>query len=239
MKTLLNSNSHLSDEGVALYVDALKLDRHDELPAAIVRHVEDCKECKSAIVALHSLLIEEPYKGVHHPSFDNKRWNTYYRIAAMVLLGIGIAAAALMLERGSEPQGQSAERQTVSPGIQEEPEPPAAKAPSHDNRLAANFVPSPMYEGFVGEHRRSEGAEILSPSLGASVSKRVAFVWDTRAAGPFLLTVLNNRGSEVYSTDVHGQSFVLTKDLIPGLYYWKVETNDDVLLVGKFLIDRR
>jgi hypothetical protein len=38
--------NHLSDEQLALYVDAMVLDKQDQLP----EHVEECLECKFAVM---------------------------------------------------------------------------------------------------------------------------------------------------------------------------------------------
>ena len=42
VQELFDDNHHLSDEGVALFVDALRLERVEDLPLEIRVHVDDC-----------------------------------------------------------------------------------------------------------------------------------------------------------------------------------------------------
>lgn len=37
---------HLDEEGIALYVDALKLEKTSELQEKILRHVRGCQRCR-------------------------------------------------------------------------------------------------------------------------------------------------------------------------------------------------
>ena len=57
-------SGHLNDEGVALFVDALKLDTVNQIPEQIRRHVEDCAECKTSITGVLTLLEKEDYGDV-------------------------------------------------------------------------------------------------------------------------------------------------------------------------------
>ncbi len=105
-KGFFRPDSHLTEEAVALYVDALKLDRLRMLPQSMLEHVETCETCKEEITGLFSLLAEEDYSKVTlHPFLveagNKTQWSisTFLRIAAIVVAvaGIGAIVASLFL----------------------------------------------------------------------------------------------------------------------------------------------
>jgi hypothetical protein len=50
-----NDNSHLTDQGVGLCIDALKLGRADELPEPVREHVADCQRSVEEITGLFAI----------------------------------------------------------------------------------------------------------------------------------------------------------------------------------------
>ena len=56
---LFDENLHLNEEGIALYVDALKLNTLEQLPEPVLEHVSECAACKLNIEELFQLLEEE------------------------------------------------------------------------------------------------------------------------------------------------------------------------------------
>src|SRR3990172_10844095 len=97
--SLLNNyfteDAHLSEEAIALYVDALRLNKVYLLPSVVLRHVADCRVCKAEIVENSTLLQNQEFRAVEpHPYFDRKvegsekRLSYAYRIAAVVIVGI-------------------------------------------------------------------------------------------------------------------------------------------------------
>ena len=86
-------DSHLSEEGIALWVDALADDRIDKLPKAVLNHVEECIQCKSAIVEVRSMIRElkmpnavaiPQRKGIIRSLYSKK--STLVRLAAVALV---------------------------------------------------------------------------------------------------------------------------------------------------------
>ena len=47
---------HLSEEQLALYVDALVFDKQGQLPEEFLGHVEECLECKISIMTVLDLI---------------------------------------------------------------------------------------------------------------------------------------------------------------------------------------
>jgi hypothetical protein len=59
---------HLSEQEISLYVDALKLNRTEQLAHNLVDHVAACLECKREIMQLHDVLREVKYdRAEEHP----------------------------------------------------------------------------------------------------------------------------------------------------------------------------
>jgi hypothetical protein len=48
--------SHLSEQELAQYVDALVLDKEDELPQEVLEHVAECFECKVEIMEVLEII---------------------------------------------------------------------------------------------------------------------------------------------------------------------------------------
>ena len=134
-------------------------------------------------------------------------------------------------EVGSRKPESSSERGIAKTG--ENPKPKTEEA-----LLAANFTPSETLEPLVGAITRGEGISEIKPINGAElkIGEAVVFSWQTSVAEPLTLRLLNNREEEVFSRSVVGNRFSSPEIPEPGLYYWKLETAEDLLYVGKFLI---
>ena len=48
-------NDHLNEEGIALYADALTFHTQDSLPEPILKHVENCEQCKKRILFINKI----------------------------------------------------------------------------------------------------------------------------------------------------------------------------------------
>lgn len=49
---------HLEENEIAACLDALRVDRYEELPREILDHVEECLECKRKIVGAWEIIRE-------------------------------------------------------------------------------------------------------------------------------------------------------------------------------------
>jgi len=245
------SNTHLTEEGIALYVDALKLNRLDELPDDVREHVADCQACKRHVTGLYSLLADEDYRSVgRHPYFDRTKKDArvsnrpmMYRIAAAFLgiVAIGVIAYYITSTGGREKgeQPASADRTTAqADSLAAKSTGDTAGGTSGADLYAADFVQSPELEDMVNNESRSSTIEVVSPRPGTTVHPRVVFRWRTDLKSSLTLKVLTNREENVRTVTTNSGSFTLDTALKPGLYYWKLQTDDELLFVGKFLVRR-
>jgi hypothetical protein len=247
-KSFFSANNHLSENGIALYVDAIKLERIDSLPAAIVHHVEGCEECKMQIMEVTELLANEQYdKTMDHPFFGPKKYpfSTFsgiYRIAAVFVIAAFIGTiyyffANRMVESTQNKQSVTIEKPIYNP-VPGDSLPVNQKQfiPKPTNELlAANFEPSPNLEDLVQTQFRSTTIEVISPANGETVQSPITFRWklyDKRLT----IKILSNKELTLVSSTLSRDSFTASKKFGPGLYYWKLETDDELLFAGKFLV---
>jgi hypothetical protein len=247
-KKLSREDSHLTEEGVALYVDALKLKTTDRLPDRVREHVASCLRCKQEIVELESLVDEDSYRGLRsHPAFGvlerGDRVRYLYRIAAAILVMLGVGAVVYLsgLFGWNRPAPEPTAKQIEVGHGGTDTARAAMKTDSgtiveRRGALAANFEPSPNLEGVVNSSMRSADVSVLSPAGGEVVRGNVSFRWRTDIRPPYTLKILNNHEVEKARLSLSEQGYVWKKKLADGLYYWKLEAGGELLVVGKFVI---
>ncbi len=94
---LFNVDGHLSEEGIAIWVDALQYQKTGALPEKVKEHVENCALCKSAVVELYSVIGQEDRPLSEHPYFGGTDHQTRRAIKHDIKLWIKIAASLLIL----------------------------------------------------------------------------------------------------------------------------------------------
>ncbi len=249
-KSLFNNDNHLNDAGIYLYVDALKLGMIERLPAEVTLHVEDCARCKQEIFSLHVAVADQDYGPLGpHPYFDQKKTasfltiSTFARLAAAVLVGTGIVLFVYFNLFKEQPPAVTEEHIQPDSVLTEAPPdhptrqpdaPPATDAESE--RFAANFTSSPFYENLIGQTLRSADLRVTSPASGARMTGAIAFTWETRFTGQLTLRILANDEREVFNRRVAGPGHTFKGNLEPGLYYWRLESDEELLFVDKFII---
>lgn len=108
-----------------------------------------------------------------------------------------------------------------------------------------NFEPEPYLEEWVTESTRSGGEKIdavLSPGIGEKFDgKEITFHWKMNEKIPVSLKILSNHEQEIFTAKPDPAQFPLLTVRIntrilsgPGLYYWRLEDETNVLFVGKF-----
>jgi len=86
---------------------------------------------------------------------------------------------------------------------------------------------------------RFERIEILSPKLSERYlsNQRIKFLWKTSYKGQLGIKITDNKGNEIFTFDNTKKSkFVIKEKFQPGLYYWKLETFEELIYIGRFII---
>jgi len=114
---------------------------------------------------------------------------------------------------------------------------------------AAKAAKSPFVENKQWEHRLNEklrsGNEVrmVSPVSGLNYTDdKIEFEWQNSPNGKLFLGILSNQNKEVLYKEVSGNKVRLSSKeikLLPGLYYWVLESEEEVLTVGKFLYRKK
>lgn len=134
------------------------------------------------------------------------------------------------------------ERRTVRPGISRSSgAKPAVAAVLKPTSPAWKFVPLPEFELLAGSPVRSGLFRLLSPVADNTVilGDTVNFSWCSGDTGKrIVLVVLDNTGSTVSMMDLpaDGSYAMGTGRFGPGLYYWKILAEQDLLFMGKLTI---
>ena len=237
-------NGHLSDEGVGLSVDALKLERYIELPTEIRYHLEECQECRANVTGVFALTGDEKYaRDQIHPYLDARSktdFSIWYKIAAglVVLVGAGVLVTNYVINKRSSVSSQD---KTSSPvyGSQTGKEPPVGSDTTREGKaqtLASRLEPDPEMEALVNAQMRSAEVKVLVHANGAGISGAIVFDWTGGPKRKCTITIYNNTRDRVLSSTVDGPPMGIHQTLPAGLYYWKLECGGELLYFGKFIV---
>ncbi len=214
-----DQDGHLSDEAIALYVDGMKLDQLEKLPIEIHKHLSNCEQCNLSILELYNFTQNIDIETGEHPFFSgiskpDKNLYFWLKVAAVFIVVVTIGISVYFFSRNHI---------------------------SQNNSLA--FAEFAEFEQLIETKYRNEAVEIISPKNSENFDGKVLFKWNLPSASKVYLQIYDNKGNIVKGFEhitVKGQQYILTKELPPGLYYWKLITEGDmlsggdVLFVGKF-----
>ncbi|MCK9407895.1 MAG: hypothetical protein WCX28_04175 [Bacteriovoracaceae bacterium] len=234
------TTGHLNEYGVSLVVDAVRLNRMDELPKKIVRHIEGCDQCKEQILQVTDLTVQQSLdQSTPHPYFDTHKKRSefpimWYRAAAVLAVALAGGITYYLLNQ-----------QQTSHQIDFTVHPPAIESTqtrtedfftaTQNNLYADNFVPSPNLDDVIQSDFRSATIEVFSPNNGEFVHPPITFRWE-HFDRPMKLKILTNKEITILTSIVTTNSFITTKKFEPGLYYWKLEADDELLYIGNFFV---
>lgn len=267
IKTTTNrefESGHLNDDLTARYAGAVVEGGISDLPEEALRHVEVCMDCKDKILEL-SMFLRNPDTVIHAADADTiplqprRKWYAYpIRLAAL------FAAAALLLGTYffvlkddaslKEILSNAKDEEQIQQQVKETPKVPPDKntaaavnrkegpvaAKNNGNVTPPHFRVNPNLESMIDTRYRSAGIQIISPLNNSTfyVGNHIDFAWKPVPQGSLTLKIINNKNEEAYGYKVSGAEFVFNQKLAPGLYYWKLENQKDLLCIGKFLVKR-
>jgi hypothetical protein len=117
--------------------------------------------------------------------------------------------------------------------------------PSGGAQYAAKFQPSPALESYMQQTLKSSQyvLEAHPPNNATFKKPAIEFGWtlqDEHAeiAGPLELRILNNKQKQLYSFQVKGNRLAFDEKLDPGLYYWALLSENEMIYLGRFFVRR-
>lgn len=262
----VSDEGHLLDTEVALYVQALLEDDLLQVGEMDLRHVEACSKCKERILDVYlSLADREPlaahrhrHEPAHPTSLGQRRRRLNLPLIAAVLVGCVVLLGLYRLLLQSPDVQPVPIRQPKDKTVarNSEPLPPvpirkveAQKANSHKSgkmiqpssskRVSLRFRLNANLEAMINSPTRSAVWEILSPANDYVYDHPFFFRWKRASPLALKLKILSNTNRVIYTFAVTGREFLFNKPLSPGLYYWKLESSQDLLHVGRFRVTQR
>lgn len=108
----------------------------------------------------------------------------------------------------------------------------------------SSFTENKQWEQRLNDRLRSgTDLQMVKPVSGTNyTAKTIEFEWGTPANHKMFLGLLNNENKEVYYQEVKGTKAVISVQelgLKPGLYYWILESEEEVLTLGKFFYQKK
>lgn len=250
VRSFMGISRHLQDEQIALYVDALKLNRTNRLPANLREHVAQCQACRKNITELYSLLRDEDYSNAGpHPFFDevslkqSRFPGEFLRLAAAIVALVGVAFVVYYLgvvRKGGEAPPSIAGGSQISADSSTRAGEPSPQAPQQSGALVADrFEAWPPLEDMVNSEFRSGNLESVVPKDDETFStkaQKFEFNWKGYSGNDVTLTIMDNTGKSIYRSHVDALPFIAEKTFPEGLYYWKIQNSAELMHVGKFRV---
>jgi hypothetical protein len=243
----LMDNGHLTDEASALLIDALVHDRTPEVPEQVLTHIEMCGECKDKIIDVGAFLRNPDAARIR------KRNRYFYpgKIAAVfvvfaLLIGVYVVISqnpSFLNHDNTVTSTTLSQKQIITPKpldstkIEIDNKKPTAKQNSQPADAA--FRMNPNLENMIDSQLRGIYLEALTPVNNTIVTIPIHFSWKKELAASHILEIVNNKNKILFSYMVSGTTFDFKENLAPGLYYWKIESKNELVHVGKFYRELR
>ena len=259
------STSHLNDHQTALYVDYLLNEKSSKPAENILNHVESCPICKDNILDVffclknfRSLQKQRPFKylipELTIEKSPRKQYAYLKRIAAsFFIMALFLTFYFTIIDRQlfqnkidskghsssiSNPANQHSLTSIKSLSRTENIKPSQPEKRSVADSQNKNFTINPNLEYMINSQFRNETIKVNSPANNSTLINNIIFSWESFTAKPIQLKILSNRNEVLFEYTIQTNQFVLKEILFPGLYYWKLENQTDLLYVGKFFIGK-
>ena len=249
---------HLNDYSTALYVDSLLDDDKSNLTEEIFLHVQECPACKNNILdiflfsknpestpvdKLPQFLLDIKIKQKKQPGTSSFA----FRIAAMFIIAVLFLGIYFIIFKKNSINNKTSmntkneirleQKNFTEKGSEEETEHDSKSRTKLESR-ESNFKSNQNLEYMIGSQSRSRDINVISPKNYTDVEGKIFFRWESFEKKILQLKILNNKNRILFEFSVDGNSFIFKENLNPGLYYWKLEDQKELLYVGKFIVKK-
>jgi hypothetical protein len=258
------NTSHLNDHQTAIYVDYLLNEKSSKPTENILNHVESCPICKDNILDVflclknsRSLQKQRPFKDMIPEltieKSPGKQYTYLKRIAAsFFFMALFLTFYFTIIDRHlfqnkidlkgnsasiSNPASQNSHTSIKSLPRTENIKPSQTEKRSVEDSQNKNFAINPNLEYMINSQFRNETIKVNSPANNSTLIDNIIFAWESFTDKPSQLKILSNHNEVIFEYTIQANQFVLKEILPPGLYYWKLENQTDLLYVGKFFIE--
>ena len=214
-------------------------------------HLLYCQECRRLLVETKEIMALTQYIAIHSTKVEARQiaqkkapFFVPFMKAAAVLL-ITVCSAGIIWSLLQKPAKSLVQSENKTSPVKNIGDSISNRNVSHDsiiNKIAINFSEKNFqkltsFEAQIGQEYRSDAIEIISPKNMKmfSPSKNIDFQWQKTDIKSLVLSLYNNQGKLIFQKEI-SSIFILKQRLQPGLYYWQLETEADILYTGKFLV---
>lgn len=214
-------------------------------------HLLYCKECRTQLSETKKIMTLTQYMAVHTSRGETKvitkksvlLYQSWMKAAAVLL--IALCSAGLIWSFLQKPTKSLVQSKNKTSPVKNFEDSISNKNVSHNSlksKIAINYLENcfqklPRFESQIGQEYRSDAIEIISPkSMKTFISsENVDFQWQKTDIKSLVLSLYNNQGKLIFQKEIPS-IFILKQVLSPGLYYWQLETEDDIVFTGKFFV---
>lgn len=227
------NNRHLSETQLSTYIDAFRRNAENEVDKSIIEHIEQCVECKKNVIEILDILDElGEQNSLKVPDTPKKKNTNFLKYAAIII--ITVLPAYFVINLITSKQNTIKKRNFNNSELHSTNKDDLTKKPEHISEDL--FAVIPEYEAICNDTFRSPSIQIISP-IGNFISKKeVGFDFKFKSATGRRLKIFNNKDKEIQSIAISKIKFTKSINFTPGLYYWKIETEDELEYLGKFTI---
>lgn len=239
---------HLTEEEIALYAEALSSENFLGLPAHIKKHIAECDQCAAEAVDLYDIIKS-----------DNSYGSKVKKTSKTLYLA-GIAATALILitltfiltnnqnfdtnsfkyaQKKSELQKHLPSKKVLIDTLLHTT--PKPQKTSNQKLIAQAFKPNSNLEKLAERFKgnlRAQDTNIKTPhTLVITKNKKIILEWEIQPKTNLYIEIYNNEGEKIAEKQTSENKIEIEEKPSPGLYYWKLFTEDfDLLFCGRILI---
>lgn len=199
------TDNHLSESEMSIYVNNLRLNSQNLIPESARIHVEKCDDCKNGVVEILGFIQSE---NIAPETYSD---NSSIFAANGTLYRIVPLLAAMFLVVFVQ---YSIYKLNISETV---------------------YAVNEDYEMMVGNVFRSEKIGLLSPQSISNFSKSIIFELAQAPTEILYLFVYDVDENLVHESTFNNAKVMLNLDIEDGNYYWKVESESDLISVGKIV----
>ncbi len=239
---------HLTEEEIALYAEALSSGYLTSMPMHIKKHVAECDQCAAEAVDLYDII-----KSVDSYSAKVKRPAKMLYIAGIAATALIFITLTLIFTHNKDLDSSSFKYAQKKIELHKKLPSKKIKADTLPNQMQITVKPlekkliaqayepnknlEKLSERFKG-NLRAQDTNIKTPhTLVVTKSNRIVLEWEIHPKTTLYLELYNNRGEKILEKQTSENVIEIEEEYSPGLYYWKLFTEDfDLLFCGRILV---
>lgn len=229
-----NNEGHLNELGIASYVSAYKSETLHQLDDSIINHLEDCEICKKEALELFDI---EKIIELEEKAEKSSLYSFRYAIAATILLAlIGVFYLFTEFKQTDDKPSQNTINTNNNSEEIIQDDKVVGDIVSNNKGENVEFKTSPFYENLLNQNLRASTISNVFPKNGASVKKGDFLSWQSQTEKEWIVKIYNYKEFKVAEYHSNENRVKLSKPLSPGIYYWRLEDENELLYLGKFVV---